>query len=215
MWSRSVALDTAPSDFASKIGMAKNVDQEPSLVSECAVCWNAYDNIFRTPKLLRCGHSFCIECLAHLSLISATRSQLPCPLCRCLTMLPANQQVTELPTDVTILHKLGLEPNHIILEGRQLCLKEQRKARYFLRQPRVYTLDLGVDPELGTQTYPESPQPATVASTPTAPRRSLLRECIRNPHLRIFTYLMVIILSVTLLLVFSVFWTKNFFPGLG
>ncbi|XP_026568002.1 probable E3 ubiquitin-protein ligase RNF183 [Pseudonaja textilis] len=195
--------------------MAKNVDEEPSSVSECPVCWNAFDNVFRTPKLLRCGHSFCIECLAHLSLIAAAQNQLPCPLCRCLTLLPANQKVTELPTNVPLLHKLGLEPKHVILEGRQLCLKEKRKIRYFLRQPRVYTLDLGLDPELGTQPYSESPQPATVANTPTVPRRALLRECIRNPHLRIFTYLMVIILSVTLLLVFSVFWTKNYFPGLG
>ncbi|XP_007420640.1 probable E3 ubiquitin-protein ligase RNF183 [Python bivittatus] len=192
--------------------MAKK--QEPGLASDCPVCWNAYDNVFRTPKLLRCHHSFCIECLAHLSLVSPAQNQLPCPLCRCLTVLPANQRVTELPTNVAVLHLLGLEPKHILLEGRQLYLKEQRKMRYFLRQPKVYTLDLGMETQLSTQSY-ESPQPATPTPTPTVPGCSLLRECIRNPQLRIFTYLTVIILSVTLLLVFSIFWTRRFFSGLG
>ena len=41
------------------------------------------------------------------------------------------------------------------------------------------------------------------------------RECVRNPHFRIFAYLMAVILSVTLLLIFSIFWTKQFFWGMG
>ncbi|XP_063172443.1 E3 ubiquitin-protein ligase RNF183 [Candoia aspera] len=187
---------------------------EPGLASDCPVCWNAYDNFFRTPKLLRCGHSFCIECLAHLSLVSPAPNQLPCPLCRCPTVLLANQRVTELPTNIAVLHLMGLEPNHIVLEGRQLYLKEQRKRRYFLRQPRVYTLDLGMETELSTHSHHESPPPVTPTTT-AVPGHSLLRECVRNPQLRIFTYLMVIILSVTLLLIFSIFWTRHFFSGMG
>ncbi|KAF7241021.1 hypothetical protein EYD10_12323 [Varanus komodoensis] len=179
--------------------------------AECPVCLNAFDNTFRTPKLLHCRHSFCIECLAHLSLVSPAQNHLQCPLCRQPTVLPPEQAVTELPTDVAVLRLLRLEPNHIILEGRQLCLKEQRKSRYCLRQPRIYTLDLGRETESSSGSHH---QPAGAAPTP-LPRRNPLRECARNAQLRIFAYLTAVILVVTLLLIISIFWTKQFFGGSG
>lgn len=178
---------------------------------DCPVCWNPYDNTFRTPKLLQCQHSFCIECLAHLSLVSPVQNRLQCPLCRCPTVLPIDQAVTHLPTNESILRLLRLEPNQIILEGRQLYLKEERKRRYFLRQPRVYTLDLGPEPDMVTEIRQDTP---SVAAT-TVPSHSPLHECARNPQVRIFMYLMAVILSVTLLLIFSAFWTKQFIWGWG
>lgn len=183
--------------------------QEPA--ADCPVCWNPFDNTFRTPKVLRCHHSFCIECLAHLSLVSPAQNRLQCPLCRHPTVLPADQPVTELPTDNAVLRRLRLEPNHIILEGRQLCLKEERKSRYFLRQPRVYTLNVGPETDLSTGSYQDS----TPTGPTSLPDHTSLRECARNPQLRIFTYLMAIILSITFLLIFSIFWTKQFLWGMG
>uniref|UniRef100_A0A8C8SXL6 Ring finger protein 183 n=1 Tax=Pelusios castaneus TaxID=367368 RepID=A0A8C8SXL6_9SAUR len=181
------------------------LSEEPE--AHCPVCWNPYNNTFHTPKLLECRHSFCIECLAHLSLLSPAHNRLQCPLCRHPTVLPANQPITELPTNSAVLRLLNLEPNHIILEGRQLCLKQERKSRYFLRQPRVYTLDLEPDP--GPRLGSSQPPPTSI------PSRSSLRECVRNPHFRIFAYLMAMILSVTLLLICSIFWTKQFLSGIG
>ncbi|KAL8174287.1 UNVERIFIED_CONTAM: hypothetical protein K2H54_041466 [Gekko kuhli] len=188
--------------------MTEKQSQGPA--ADCPVCWNPYNNTFRTPKVLQCQHSFCIECLAHLSLVSTVRNRLQCPLCRHPTMLPSDQTVTELPTNDAVLRLLRLEPNHIILEGRQLCLKEQRKSRYCLRQPRVYTLDLG--PETDSSTV--SRQDLTTTTT-TLPNSSPPWNCVRDPQLRIFTYLMAVILSVTLLLIFSIFWTKQIFWGIG
>uniref|UniRef100_A0ABM5F5D9 E3 ubiquitin-protein ligase RNF183 n=1 Tax=Pogona vitticeps TaxID=103695 RepID=A0ABM5F5D9_9SAUR len=183
------------------------VEKEGSeLPRDCPICWSAYDNIFRTPKLLQCQHSFCIECLAHLSLVSDGRGQLPCPLCRHPTALPPDRLVTELPTNEAVLRLLRLAPNPIVLEGHRLCLREQRQSWHFLRQPRVYTLDLGPEMDANAGHPPESPQTGTTS----LPRRTTLRECARNPQLRIFTYLMAIILSMTVLLIFSVFWTKQF-----
>ncbi|XP_019396092.1 PREDICTED: RING finger protein 183 [Crocodylus porosus] len=191
--------------------MAKRLSHEPE--ADCPVCWNPYNNTFRTPKLLQCHHSFCIECLAHLSLVSPIQNRLQCPLCRHPTVLPSDQPVTELPNNAAVLRLLRLEPNHIILEGRQLCLKDGRKSRYFLRQPRVYTLNLGTEPGPGLETRVGNSQ-ASPQQTP-LPSHSTLRECLRNPQFRIFAYVMAIILSVTLLLIFSIFWTKQFLWGVG
>ncbi|XP_020015927.1 E3 ubiquitin-protein ligase RNF183 [Castor canadensis] len=191
--------------------------QGRELAAECPVCWNPFNNTFHTPKLLDCCHSFCVECLAHLSLVTPARRRLLCPLCRQPTVLASGQPVTDLPTNTAMLTLLCLEPHHI-LEGRQLCLKDQPKSRYFLHQPRVYMLDLGPGP--GSQTGPlQNMAPATrplPTPTPTpTPSHYSLRECFRNPQFRIFAYLMAVILSVTLLLIFSIFWTKQFLWGVG
>ncbi|XP_013001355.1 E3 ubiquitin-protein ligase RNF183 [Cavia porcellus] len=186
--------------------------QGRELEAECPVCWNPFNNTFHTPKLLDCCHSFCVECLAHLSLVTPAQRCLLCPLCRHPTILASGQPVTDLPTDTAMLTLLRLEPHHIILEGRQLCLKDQPKSRYLLRQPRVFTLDFG--PESGSHTGPPQVMaPATVPRPIPIPSHYSLRECFCNHQFRIFAYLMAVILSVTLLLIFSIFWTKQFLWG--
>ncbi|XP_004712591.1 E3 ubiquitin-protein ligase RNF183 [Echinops telfairi] len=190
--------------------MAEQRGREPE--AECPVCWNAFNNTFHTPKVLACYHSFCVECLAHLSLVTPARRRLLCPLCRQPTVLASGQPVTDLPTDTAMLTLLRLEPHHVILEGRQLCLKDQPKSRYFLRQPRVYTLDLGPEPPNPARP-PQDTAPATVVAS--IPSHYSLRECVRNPQFRIFAYLLAVILSVLLLLIFSIFWTKQFLWGMG
>ncbi|XP_048368523.1 E3 ubiquitin-protein ligase RNF183 [Sphaerodactylus townsendi] len=194
--------------------MTEKQSQGPA--ADCPICWNPFDNTFCTPKVLQCQHSFCIECLAHLSLVSTMRNRLQCPLCRHPTVLPSNQTITELPTNDAVLRLLRLEPNHIILEGRQLCLKEQRKSRYFLRQPKVYTLDLGPETDSSSASRQDlTPLGGTATTITTQPSSTSLLNCVRDPQFRLFTYLMAIILSVTLLLIFSIFWTKQIFWGMG
>ncbi|CAG02735.1 unnamed protein product, partial [Tetraodon nigroviridis] len=56
--------------------------------TECAVCFCTYDNVFKTPKLLACGHTFCLECLARINVTSAELKTLSCPICREVTRLP-------------------------------------------------------------------------------------------------------------------------------
>ncbi|XP_054979721.1 E3 ubiquitin-protein ligase RNF183 isoform X1 [Sorex araneus] len=206
--------DFPPDPSGRGVRMAEPQGREPE--AECPVCWNPFNNTFHTPKVLDCCHSFCVECLAHISLVAPAPRRLLCPLCRQPTVLASGQPVTDLPTDTAMLTLLRLEPHHVILEGRQLCLKDQPKSRYFLRQPRVYTLDLG--PEPGSQTGPPPP-PATTPVARSRPRpipsHYSLRECFRNPQFRIFAYLMAVILSVTLLLILSIFWTKQFLWGVG
>ncbi|XP_078496995.1 E3 ubiquitin-protein ligase RNF183 [Lissotriton helveticus] len=183
--------------------------REPEL--DCPVCWNPFNNTFRIPKLLDCQHSFCLECLARLSLLSQFRNQLQCPLCRHQTVLQPDQLITDLPHNETVLNHLRLEPNQIILEGRQLCFKDERKSRFHSRPPTVYTLTLGMEPgsRVETPNYTEQPQ------IPSIPSESSDHNCFHNPQFRLFAYVMATIVSVTLLLIFSIFWTRKFLWGVG
>uniref|UniRef100_A0A3P9K7X4 RING-type domain-containing protein n=1 Tax=Oryzias latipes TaxID=8090 RepID=A0A3P9K7X4_ORYLA len=108
-------------------------EQQGSL--ECSVCCSTFDNIFRTPKLLDCTHTFCLECLSRLRTISPApqvlngeSKHLTCPICRRPTTLPP-EGPPALTTNLAVLcqlprHQQQEEP--VWLEGKRLFCKSSK-----------------------------------------------------------------------------------------
>lgn len=98
--------------------------------TECAVCFCTYDNVFKTPKLLACGHTFCLECLARINVTSPELKTLSCPVCRELTRLPHGQDLPRLGNNKDIIGKLPPDMQ------RALSIRFKRsKGKLLLKNP--------------------------------------------------------------------------------
>ncbi|XP_017165203.1 E3 ubiquitin-protein ligase RNF183 [Poecilia reticulata] len=121
--------------------------------TECAVCFCSYDNVFKTPKLLACGHTFCLECLARINVTSPEIKTLSCPVCRDLTELPHGRDLPRLSNNHDIIGRLPADMR------RALSVRFQRsKGRLMLKHPlpnaKTASINLPVK-------KPHTPPPAT------------------------------------------------------
>lgn len=102
--------------------------------TECAICFCSYDNNFKTPKLLSCGHTFCLECLARINVTSVELKSLPCPVCREITQIPHGQDLPRLGTNQDIIQKLPPQMQRILSirfkrSKGKLVLKSQQQQQ--------------------------------------------------------------------------------------
>ncbi|XP_067296383.1 RING finger protein 223 [Pseudorasbora parva] len=79
---------------------------------ECAICFCQFNNIFNTPKVLECKHTFCLECLARMNVKSTQPNTIQCPLCRAYTPLP-DLGLPKLANDSTVLSYLPAAMQHV------------------------------------------------------------------------------------------------------
>ncbi|XP_019396680.1 PREDICTED: RING finger protein 223-like [Crocodylus porosus] len=95
--------------------------QQP--IPECPICYVPYDNIFQTPLLLPCSHTFCLECLSRLCVFLKQSQALQCPLCRASVsiphggvpnLLPNMAVITQFPPWMQTLQEVWLD-------GYKLC----------------------------------------------------------------------------------------------
>ncbi|XP_041655885.1 RING finger protein 223 [Cheilinus undulatus] len=132
-------MDQSPQIWHMQVDNPGELQKKISIASqpECSICYNNYDNVFKTPKLLDCTHTFCLECLSRLMAISLAdqednngSARLSCPFCRHQTTLP-EEGPPALTTSREVLCKL---PSHqqqeepVWLDGEKLCYKTRDSA---------------------------------------------------------------------------------------
>lgn len=124
---------------------------------ECSICFNCYDNIFKTPKVLQCSHTVCLECVARLVASLPPESEqgkVSCPFCRQPTPIP-QQGVTALQTSQELLsnlppHQRKEEP--VWIEGTKLCYKQDPESN---QSDLCICVDIG----LSKKDIPPPPRP--------------------------------------------------------
>ncbi|XP_037676408.1 RING finger protein 225 [Choloepus didactylus] len=103
----------------------------PASPVECLICVSPFDGLFKLPKRLDCGHVFCLECLARLSLATAGGGDaVACPVCRAPTRLAPRRSLPALPTQA------GLLPRGRAPPPRQGSVRfDRRRGLLYLRPP--------------------------------------------------------------------------------
>ncbi|XP_028327554.1 E3 ubiquitin-protein ligase RNF183 [Gouania willdenowi] len=178
--------------------------------TECAVCFCSYDNIFKTPKLLACGHTFCLECLARINVTTPEIKTLSCPVCRELTELPHGQDLPRLGNNQDIISRLPPDMQ------RALSIRfKRRKGKLMLKRapptkPTVLSLPVKsreaqaqVPPGGVLNQMEEGVPPATVLNVGRPPSRvrGRLRRLFRSDQCYYAVVGSIITITVALMLI--------------
>ncbi|XP_076986653.1 RING finger protein 225 [Tamandua tetradactyla] len=104
----------------------------PASPVECLICVSPFDGVFKLPKRLDCGHVFCLECLARLSLATAGGGDaVACPVCRAPTRLAPRGGLPALPTQPGLLPRDARAP----LPRQGSVRFDRRRGLLYLRPP--------------------------------------------------------------------------------
>ncbi|XP_031747759.1 RING finger protein 223-like [Xenopus tropicalis] len=93
---------------------------------ECPICFVPYDNAFKTPLLLPCAHTFCLECLSKLCVFQRESDTFFCPLCRAPITIPPGG-VPKLPPNMSLVSHFPpwmRQLQEVWLEGSKLCWRK-------------------------------------------------------------------------------------------
>ncbi len=173
----------------------KPVDDNVELPDlECAICFCQFNNVFNTPKVLQCKHTFCLECLARMNVKSIQPETIQCPLCRAYTPLP-DFGLPKLANDSTVLSYLPAAMQHVysIRFNRnkgKLQVKRVPSSAPALTQTASHTLDVGNPAGLEGQRGRDGGR-----------ERSLLMTVLRAPLCKAFIMSLVAIATVILTIV--------------
>ncbi|XP_036395352.1 E3 ubiquitin-protein ligase RNF183 [Megalops cyprinoides] len=186
--------------------------------TECVVCFCSYDNVFKTPKILSCGHTFCLECLARINVSSPEIKSLPCPVCRELTDLPHGRDLPHLDNNEDVFRKLPPE-----MQRAQSVRFKRSKGKLVLKKPppgtpssptkpslilpsfkkkeqEVQQSEVG-DLQLGTLEYGHAPATSLDVGRPPSRVRGRLRRLFRSDQCYYAVVASIITVTVALMLV--------------
>ncbi|XP_060697259.1 RING finger protein 225-like [Hemiscyllium ocellatum] len=140
------------------------MSEDKSCDLECAICFSNYNNVFRAPKVLDCGHTFCLECLARMNMKSHVAEAIQCPMCRDLTLVPKDglprlgndpNIVSCLPEAMQRIHSIRFSRNKgklFVKKGQSSQKKvEKKNVKAFFVRTVSQSLDVGHPAEAGGQ----------------------------------------------------------------
>lgn len=152
-------------------------------ISECVICFTSYDTLFHLPKVLSCGHVFCLECLSRITVGSTEPQSLSCPICRMPTPVPPKKGPPALSTDKDLLRMLN---QSLTCPAPSLRFNRKKGRLYVPQNNNISTVSLSVD--LGR------PPPA-----PHSPRR--LCQLLRSGGCVFYgSIFLIVVLTVSLIL---------------
>ncbi|XP_056396130.1 RING finger protein 223-like [Hyla sarda] len=128
-----VLFDTLGPFSSHQLGLNRLIDMEQEYsVPECPVCLASYDNVFKTPLLLPCSHTFCMECLSKLCIFQKELEPFHCPVCRAVAPIPTGG-IPQLPPNMNVVSQfppwMG-ELQQVWMEGSKLCWKKKHDHNY-------------------------------------------------------------------------------------
>jgi tripartite motif-containing protein 2/3 len=65
---------------------------------ECSLCLSAFDD----PRMLPCGHTFCLQCIVRQIASSSNKTSFPCSMCRQVCTLPDGGDAAKLPKNYSL-----------------------------------------------------------------------------------------------------------------
>lgn len=174
------------------------VDDEDAPDLECAICFSQFNNVFNTPKVLQCKHTFCLECLARMNVKSVQPNTIQCALCRAYTPLP-DLGLPKLANDSTVLSYLPTTMQQVYsirFNRSKGKLQVKRAPSSAPPVPRTISQTLDVGMPVGAQQSGERERPLLIAVL----RTSMCKACIMG---------MVAILAVTATIVIIITTKKT------
>ncbi|XP_023844960.1 E3 ubiquitin-protein ligase RNF183-like [Salvelinus sp. IW2-2015] len=178
--------------------------------TECVVCFCEYDNVFKTPKLLSCGHTFCLECLARINVTSLELKSLSCPVCRELTNLPHGRNLPQLGNNQDIFRKLPPEMQRalsvrfkrskgkLVLKKRPLGTTSLAKSSLTL--PTLKNQDRQASSDLQLGTMDQGLATVVDVGRPPSRVRGRLRRMFRSDQCYYIVMASIITITVALML---------------
>ncbi|XP_062929241.1 RING finger protein 225-like [Mobula hypostoma] len=129
---------------------------------ECVICFSIYNNVFRTPKQLACGHTFCLECLARMNMKSQVAENIQCPICRKLTTVP-KEGLPKLGNDSTVLSCLPetmqrIQSIHFNRGKGRLFVKKGLGSQKKAVKEKIFVSSVSQSLDVGHPSEPISPR---------------------------------------------------------
>ncbi|KAJ8005620.1 hypothetical protein DPEC_G00119830 [Dallia pectoralis] len=194
-----------------ELDLRSPVDEDaPDL--ECSICFSQFNNVFRTPKMLQCQHTFCLECLARMNVKSTQPDSIQCPLCRGLTPLP-ELGLPKLATNPTVVSYLPAAMQRIYsirfnrVTGK---LQVKRPTDTAPCQPVIRSISQSLDVGLPSPLESDSDRGDVEAGQ--GRRLGGLLGVLRRPGCRATLLVSVAVLSVLLTGILIVFLVMRKFP---